>query len=135
MGYTAVTFADYYFITGNFGFSFDVRFIHHRMVCNDALELQGGILEGVVMLQQFPSYMRLLNRFHLPDDSKARIETRYLTCGAPDVNAWAMLSVFRFNYRHNPKVSFFAQGDYMAIVGKTFFGKPNRFSLRHINTI
>lgn len=164
MGYTAGTFADYYFIPGKFGFGLDARFIHHRMVRNDALEFQGGILEnqyvspprfrhigltigpayefrrgaiglelfakGGVMLQQFPSYTRLLTRFDVPQGSKARIETRYQTKSDPNTNAWAVLSGFRFNYRHKSKISFFAQGDYMATAGKTFFGKPSQFTLR-----
>lgn len=61
---------------------------------------------------------------------KAQIETRYHTNSGPNAKVWAILSGFRFNYRHNPRVSFFAQGDYMATVGKTFFGKPSRFTLR-----
>lgn len=164
IGYTAGVFADYYFIPGKFGFGLDARFIHHRMVRNDALEFQGAILEnqyvspprfrhiglaigptyefrrgaiglelftkGGVMLQQFPSYTRQLTRFDAPQGSKARIETRYQTSSDPNTNAWAVLSGFRFNYRHNPKVSFFAQGDYMATIGNFFFGKPSQFTLR-----
>lgn len=164
MGYTVGAFADYYFIPGKFGLGLDARFVHHRMVRNDALEFQGGILQsqyaseprfrhvsltigpayefrggtfgfevfarGGVMLQQFPSYTRQLIRFDVPEGSKAQIETRYQTSSDPKVNAWAVLSGLRFNYRHNTKISFFAQGDYLATVGKSFFGKPSQFTLR-----
>lgn len=115
------------------------RFQHIGLTVGPTYEIKSGIVglelfaKGGVLFQQFPSYTRISERFVYEPPQKIpvlRRETRYQTNSAANAMAWAMLTGFRFNYRHRQKITFFAQGDYLASVGTSFMGKSSMFSLR-----
>ena len=115
------------------------RFQHVGLTVGPNYETKSGVVglelfaKGGVLFQQFPSYTLISERFvyEPPQTSPVlRRETRYQTNSSANAMVSAMLTGLRINYRHRPKITFFAQGDYMTNFGKLLFGKSSMFSLR-----